>query len=145
MRTITESEAKKMIESAVRAAHKRATTGFIILFLGTLGSFWVGYDGAQDSRDRIIKTGNAVAIDGCNRDFGDRQGLRKLLIAGRTLVESQRKAGKVPADQAAIAAKFYTDQLVALPLPDCREAVGSITDEKKNVRQPVPRYPGDSK
>lgn len=145
MRTITESEARRMIESAVRASHKRATTGFIILFLGTLGSFWVGYAGAASSRDQIIKTGNAVVVDGCNRDFGDRQGLRELLIAGRTLVESQRKAGKVPADQAKIADKFYTDQLIALPLPDCRDAVGSITDEKQRVTQPTPRYPGDGK
>lgn len=134
-----------MIESAVRHAHRRATAGFLILFIGTMVSLWVSYDVSQDSRDRIINTGNAVVVDGCNRDFADRQGLRKLLIAGRTLVESQRKKGAIPDDQAAIGHKFYNDQLRALKLPDCRKATDAITDERRQVRKPTPRFPGDGK
>lgn len=131
--------------AAVRSYTRAAMVGFVLL-LGGVG--YTLYDARQfsnESRDAIVNSGRAVAIDGCNRDFESSQRFTKLLIRADKASASDRKAGNITAAVRLHAKEFYANEIrESSRFPDCRNAASVITDNiDATVRLPVPRFPGD--
>lgn len=155
MAPMTPEQLKFFSEQTERAVHlatkrvvRRATAGFMILLLGLGGQYYVGQQDlsarrevAQQQRSTIVKTGNAVAVAGCNRDFATTKVLRGLLSSAQAQTDAAFKRGDITAAQLARSKNFYTTQLGLLVLPDCRPVAHFVSaDPTKDVVVPTPLY-----
>lgn len=135
----TEHASKKVL----KRFRKEAVAGFLILALGLgIGTSANNHTNAA-SRVQIVKSGQAVAVSGCNRDFRFASGLRGVLYASRDFQAGALKRGDISRDRYKLAVRFYKTQLQALPLPDCRVAKEILTDDPNaKIVVPQPLYPG---
>lgn len=121
------------VRKAVRHYRNQALTGFIVLLMGLVGVRALDLQGASQSRDATVRSGNAVAVQSCNRDF------RATLRQRRSL----RALAKEPGGNPANLEPKELDRRIRLftRLPDCRPVVNSITDDAdKRVEIPKPLY-----
>lgn len=128
-----------------------ALVGYIVLGVGLVTGFLVNEDHNQAAREAVVKSGQAVAIVGCNRDYDQavrfRHGLRDdrreslkqlaLFVREGTLTEAQgRRAFRVTNKQT-------RERLDQTPLPDCRAPLSILTgDPDADIFVPDPKYPG---
>lgn len=129
---------------AVKRYRRDALAGFLILVIGISLVFWVARNDNAESQHAIVQSGRAVSVDGCNRDFRDRQKFRALLLKLEDVTRASAKAGRASPDQVKQAIAFYDSQLKAFSLPDCRAAANVVTnDPARTVHVPKPLTPAD--
>lgn len=150
---LTRSEVEALVESRVRRYRHQALTGFLVLLVGLAIQQYITRQDALTARDAVQKSsqqananleksGSAVAVDGCNRDFTTIQQLRAVLIAGRATARANFAEGSVGPVQHQRAEDFYRKQLSELKLPDCRRAADVITaNNTEDLKVPDPLYP----
>ena len=143
------------IKNAIRAYQRRAIGGFLVLFLGLGGAFYLDRQHNEDRRKEIIQqgakqdraivaSGDAIAITGCNRDYETIDALRDQLEVSLKRIDSLEKDGTYSPRQAEVARDSTREFLSKYHLPDCREADNTLTAEpKKPIIVPAPRYPDD--
>lgn len=133
----------------IRGYRNRAILGFLVLLLAVV-YLWNSQERssierakeAQDQRAQIVRSGNIVAIDGCNRDFLDRQALRGLLTASQAASKRSYRRDLITKTRYELSREFFQEQLKALPLPDCRNASNTLTtNPNKPLNLPAPLYP----
>lgn len=139
------AETNRAVRKALRRYAKPAIVGYILLMLGVLAAFQVNNNDrsarrveAAKSREAIVLSGRAVAVSGCNRDYKSIAALRGVLIASKTFQQRQVRDGFISAETFERARKFYDTQLMALQLPDCRDAESLLTDDPDD---PIPHIP----
>ena len=135
----------RAVRKSLRIFSRRAVAGFIVLFVAAIGNVWFASRVSHNAREAVIKSGDAVAISGCNRDFRTIETLRVLLKTAAAASASQEKKGEISHERGAAAKQFYVSQLKALKLPDCRKSDDILTDNpNKQVAVPEPLYPGST-
>lgn len=147
--TWLEESRRQSVRGAVRKYRNEALVGYLVLCLGIGVIFGFQRHETHNrvqqgvaQRQAIVKSGSTVAVDGCNRDFHTIRGLRRVLTDARAFQRFQHDRGLITDEQFQRAEDFYRVQLARIPLPDCREAVKSITQNPdKPVRVPTPLHP----
>lgn len=125
---------------SLRRYVRRMTVGFLILLAGTAAQHVVSSHDASVARNAIVKSGTAVAVDGCNARYDDRQSIRGIFLTLEAL--NVRNATHQPAEAVQDAQEFYEGQLDKLPLPDCRKQQHILTDTPyPAIKIPVPKHP----
>lgn len=119
---------------------RSATVGFLILLAANAYVWSYSNRNNNQSRDAIVRSGKAVSISGCNRDFRSTQALRGVLKTADQLQARAIKTGEITISpkQRQIAHKFYSQQLRNLPLPDCK-AAGEVLTNDPDAKPLVPR------
>lgn len=117
----------------VRAYRRNAVIGFVILLISIAGVRLADTRGLNAHRNAVVKSGNAVAVKSCNRDF--RNSLKQRVALER--VQDRDEDGPV------ITEAERQRQIERLtPLPDCRSAT-TLTDEPtKKIVIPRPLHEG---
>lgn len=151
---------KRAAKTAADRVIRRAVLGFMILLVGIGVSLYVNNHDAANARKATVNSGRAVAVDGCNRDFRDKDDFRGLLLRLKVANDSSFrtnkvafKAGKItPQAYASLvrghdaAVKFYTDSLNDQKYPNCGKARSIVTDDpSKTVVVPYPLSIKDAK
>jgi hypothetical protein len=114
----------------------------LLLFVGVILMYENGQSVSGNERDSIVASGRAVAVDGCNRDFRDREAVRGVLVAAENSVKRQIARKIISDEQATDALQFYASQLRRLKLPDCREADDLLTSSPdKKLPHIAPLHP----
>lgn len=152
---------KKAVHDALNRYVAGALVGFTILTLGLL--YAVHTNSADEAKQRqrdnaaatqrradavearhaIVKSGRAVAVAGCNRDYRTIRKVRLVFIASKAETLNARLRGDINQRQFRRSERFYNAQLRSFPLPDCREARTIITDDPNHTTHiPTPLYPG---
>lgn len=141
----TERAVEKGVREGVRQYRNRALQGFVLLVVGLICLTWFqSHETSQrralaaGQRDAIVKSGRAVALTGCNRDF-------KTAQAFQATIEAVREAAKRRPDsiERANALHFWDEVLRISPLPDCRMAENVVTqDPHRPIVRIDPFYPG---
>lgn len=150
---LTEDQLKQLDRKAERAAQRvlrryrrSAMLGFAILLLGGVTERLISADDAHDARQSIVTSGNAIAVAGCNRDFRTAVGVQSILRNALANQERRFREGQVSKREIEVIRKISREQLKAYPLPDCRPAASSVTQDVDNggmTKVPHPFYPGD--
>lgn len=144
-----EESRRDSVRRAVKRFRNAALVGYLVLTVGVVVAFQNNHNESTQrraqgvaQRDAIVKSGSAVAVDGCNRDFKTITGLRAVLMDAKTFQRNQLKQGHITPQQYATAKSYYNTQLGRLVLPDCRRAASVITQNPdKPVPAPVPLHP----
>lgn len=134
---------------ATRRTLKAAFVGYLILFAGVLGMYLNGQHVGNEERQAIVASGRTVSVDGCNRDFRDKEDFIDLLTR---LKQANSDAFKrLPPPLKADAQQryedsqdFYNDEIktASAERPDCRKAAEVVTsDPNADVAKIVPLYP----
>ena len=109
---------------AVRKATRRDRAvnraAYVVLVLGLIVALAIPGRQATAQRESIVASGRAVAVQGCNRDFVDRQNFR-------ATISRLRDASRENDNAEAIG--FYSAVLSVNPQLDCREAERLLTDD----------------
>lgn len=121
------------VRKAIRHYRNQATIGFVVLLMGLGGVRALDlHEGAQ-SRQAIARSGTAVAVHSCNRDF--RTSLRQRQAFQRETAKPDGNPQHLPPAELDRRIKAVT------PLPDCRKATHAITtDPDARIRIPKPLY-----
>lgn len=141
---------QKAVHDALTRYVRGATVAFLLVFAA------LGYNQYQRDRDldvrradavsarqQIVRSGNAVAVAGCNRDYRTITRLRNVLTASHAFQRSALKRGDISSSQFTRASEFYRSQLDGLPLPDCRIAAHTVTDNPdRHIKVPTPLHDG---
>ena len=153
---MTEDQLDFMSKQSERAAHKAtrrtlrsAFVGYVILIAGVLAMYQNGQHVSNGERDAIIRSGTVVSVEGCNRDFADKEQFISLLE--RLQSASKRSARlqhlKTTDPQVKLALDFYSDEIARAKreLPDCRREQHMLTDDPERTQPwpPLARYPDD--
>lgn len=142
----TERAVTKAHRMALRADQRRAKqrmVGFMVLFVAFLANAFYANNLATEARDRIIRSGDAVAVSGCNRDYEDREAIRRVLTASKDFTRNAFRRLDMSEEGVRLRLEFYDTQLGQLPLPDCRLADDVLTDDPDMpIHYPKPMYPG---
>lgn len=141
----TEHASKK----AVRAWAKRATVGFVVLAFGVAGAIYTEnqhYNAQQEAdveaRQAVVDSGRTATTVSCNRDFRTTKRLRAIIAEGRPRIEQFVQEGTLTRAQGDRALADVERNLSLTPLPDCRKALNSITqDPNVKIVVPEPLYP----
>ena len=130
----------RAVRKGVRSYRNSALVGFLGLLIGLIFAFSTSANRADSNREAIVKSGRAVAVEGCNRDYTDRKNFRELLERLKTATKDNKTS---TLEQKRTAIAFYDAQLKKFTLPDCRTSEHLLTDDP-NAEIPVivPYYPG---
>lgn len=151
----TQGYVDECVDRALSRYRMQAAIGFVILFLGILAAGTIERSHNADQRDqieaqavasddRIVKSGDAVAVGGCNRDYATIDALRDQLEVQLLRIDSLVADGTYTPRQGQVAKDSTDDFLNKYKLPDCREAAKVLTAEPAvGVTVPEPRYPDD--
>lgn len=148
---LTPDQLKQLDRKAERAAsrvlrkyRRSAILAFLILLAGGAGERLLSADDARDQRTAIVKSGNAIAVASCNRDFRTAVGVQAILSNGAVRARQEFDRGRIDKQELEARLQLVADQLRAYPLPDCRTVRHSITQNPdRSTRIPHPFYPGD--
>lgn len=145
----------KRVNDALKRYRNQATVGFALLLLGLVGAFYVDSTHNTDQREQlakeshaaqksIVRSGDVVAVSGCNRDYNTIDSLRDQLERSLSRIDGLEADGTYSKRQADVARDATRDILKEYQLPDCREADDVLTAKPgKQVAIPVARYPND--
>jgi hypothetical protein len=149
--TVIRQEASAGTRKALAAYVRGALVGFVLLAVG------VGYglhDNTQVAKDgraglaqqqsAIVLSGQAVSVEGCNRDFRSAQQQQGLFTRLRASNLRAYKAGRINYTQYRSGDKFYADEYRHIVLPDCRKVKSLLTLDTPNhpIAVETPLYPG---
>jgi len=140
------------VDREVEGALTRYVRGAIVAYVLLVAA--LGYALWRDSHDRadrradsiaareqVVNSGNAVAVQGCNRDFVTTKHLRDVLINAAAFQRAALKRGDISPAQYSRAITYYNSQLAGLPFPDCRHTLHILTDNpQRTVHIPTPLY-----
>ena len=130
---------------ALKHYSRRSLVGFLVLLVGVALAIHGNSVTNQNARVAIVKSGKALAVDGCNRDFQAIGRQRGLLLRAQAASEKEFQKGHMTVQQHALAVKFYSEELSHIPLPDCRKARNILTDDPNApIRVPTPLHPPDA-
>ena len=119
-----------------------AMVGFVVLFVAFLGNVIYSNHLNAVSREQVVRSGDIVAVAGCNRDFQERLEIRGVLIESKAFTRQAYRRGAISEVERDLRIEFYNERLQGLPLPDCRVADEILTDDPdKPLREPAPLYP----
>jgi hypothetical protein len=144
------NERQTDIRRALKHFRNQALIGYLILLFGLL-FVWQTFQHdqgerrkvAQAQRETIVRSGRAISVDGCNRDFRSTLKLRAVFIAAKQQTKAQHDQGAISDARYARTVKFYNDQLKEIVLPDCRKAREVVSqDPNRVVNIPRPLHPG---
>lgn len=132
---------------AVKKSNKRvlrsAFAGYLILLVGVFGMYENGQSVSGNERQAVVDSGTVISVDGCNRDFQDREVLRAQIEKGKKTTLQYVKDGTLTQKQADRAIRETDEFLKSYPSIDCRPAAKILTDNPDDVtRIPEPMYPG---
>lgn len=145
---------RRSSDNALKRYVRNAVVGYIVLLVGVGGTFAIGQHNDSTARERdretgqavvktIVRSGNIVAVEGCNRDYRTTKKVRAILQAAQQGITRNYKNGLMTKAQFEQALDFYTKQLATLPLPDCRGATKILnSDPDKPQKHIIPLYPG---
>jgi hypothetical protein len=140
----TKDTAERAASAAASRVRNRALVGFIILLLGLLVVGYTVQVESDKSRAQIVKSGDAIAVGSCNRDYTVIDSLRDELERSFARIDSLEADGTYSKHQADVARESTGHFLEKYKLPDCRSAETILTDDPEaEVTVPVPRYPDD--
>lgn len=150
MVTMTEEQLGALIKRALKSFSKKATAGFLVLLIGVGVNSYFGqhYNTVARERDAkttmrasqaIVRSGNLVAVDGCNREYRSTQGLRDIVSHGADAVKRQHSQGLLTSEQERKSLAFYQELNEKLVLPDCRDAAKILSIDPKKVQTPPAR------
>lgn len=122
-------QTERAVRKSLRTYSRRAVVGFILLFAAFMANVLYINKIADDGRHAVIKSGNIVAVDGCNRDYRSAQAVRGVLIASKDFTQQAVRRGTIPPQEALERLNFYNTQLASLPVPDCRRSAKVLTDD----------------
>ncbi len=137
---------------AFNAYRRNAVIGFLILLFGLGFVQWDNNKTAANARkdiaaqsvqaDRaIVKSGRAVSVAGCNRDFDTIASLRKQIRIGLRRIDRLEADGTYTKAQADAGREAQTRFLREYKLPDCRSALDIVTDNPRKLGPtPPPKY-----
>lgn len=117
---------------SMRTYRRNAIVGFLVLLAGLGATRYMDVQQLNQSRQAVVDSGNAIVVDGCNRDFETARRQREALYkqpqrSGRRLTEAEKNR--------------IVRQLT--PLPDCREVRNALTDNpEKRVTIPPALHEG---
>jgi hypothetical protein len=139
----------RAVDKALSRYYKRAAAGFLILFIGFLFNAWNNENqwdrieaSADEGRQALVESGDIISVDGCNRDFQTTKALRGVLLASRDFSRQNYRNGLIDKQALEERKAFYSEQLSTLPLPDCRDTQGILTDDPEHpLEKPTPLYP----
>lgn len=121
-----------------------ALIGYIVLGGGIIAGFFVNQDHNNNTREAVVDSGQAVAIESCNRDYNQTFELRSLIERSLAQIETAEKAGRFTSEEATQQRQNLKRALRRLKLPDCREVRGALTsDPNADIQIPVPLHPPD--
>lgn len=121
-----------------------ALIGYIVLGGGIIGGFLVNQDHNNETRQAVVDSGQAVAIESCNRDYNQTFELRRLIDKSYAQIEQALKDDRISPEAAAQQRANLAEALDRLVLPDCREVRGALTsDPDADIEVPVPLHPPD--
>jgi hypothetical protein len=130
-------------KKGVQHYRNNAIIGFIILALGIGYIQWDHSNHTKESREAIVKSGRAVALLGCNRDYNTQNALRGVLTASKEFARTAARRGNITGADLQERLAFYDRQLERIEVPDCRTARSVVTDDPRDVGElPAPLYPG---
>lgn len=136
-------QTRRAVIKATRRDRRQSITGFLVLIIGLAIAFYSSSHDASNARHATVISGRAVAVDGCNRDFIDKDDFRGLLIRG--LIAVRANPDTTP-KQKASAVRFYMNTLRAQHYPNCVQARSLITDDpNKDIVVPEPLSVKDAK
>lgn len=132
------------IKLALKHYTQRALVGYMILFIAAFANVLYARHKGDQARNAIVRSGNAVAVVGCNRDFVDREKFRSLLVRLKRSADENARRGNATPAQHATAVKFYKDELANYPSIDCRSSVHTVSanPEAPHLALPRPCYTG---
>jgi hypothetical protein len=145
-----EQSRRESVKHATHHLRNQALIGYFILLVGIIITFGlqrhetsVRRADANAQRQSIVRSGSAVAVSGCNRDFLTITSLRRVLIDSGEVSKRAHARGLVSDQQYRSTQRFYQRQLHRLKLPDCRKAEHLITSNpERPLVVPVPLFPG---
>lgn len=131
-------QTKRAVRKATRRDRAVNRVAYVILAIGLVVAIAIPAREQANQREAMVQSGNAVAVEGCNRDFVDRQNFRATIARLRRAARDS----KTPNPEAIA---FYTAVLAVNPPLDCRDAQKLLTDDP-DARIPTipPYYPGAS-
>lgn len=144
-------ESKAGTAKALAGYVKGALVGFLLLLFGVgyglhnnTNVAKAGRTGLAQQQRAIVLSGQAVSVEGCNRDF--RTGQQQIKFYSRARFTNLRnyKQSKLTYKQYRVGDKFYSDAIADVILPDCRKVKDILTLDTPNkpVRVQTPLYPG---
>ena len=152
---VTSSRVESAVREAVRAYQRRAVVGFVILLAGLGGAVYLDAQHGDDARKAIaeqgdkqdaaiIRSGDAIAVSGCNRDYETIDALRDQLEVQLVRIDALEADGTYTTRQAEVGRQSTKDFLAKYKLPDCRHADDVLTQNPgESVPVIEPRYPDD--
>lgn len=130
------------IATALRGYVRKATAGFVILTIGLVTGFTINENHAQDSREAVVKSAQAAAVLGCNRDFGQAQRERQNIRDDAAQIGLFVKEGTITQAQGERAHERSKEKIANTPIPDCRTPLSILTSDPDDpIVIPVPLYP----
>lgn len=133
---------QKTTDARIKKIVRSATVGFLILTIGLAASVYTQSSDSDKGRTQIVLSGRAVAVDGCNRDFTDRQVARSQTGRALVIIKHEHDLGNSTDREYRLGLDFYRKQLQSQALPDCRKAEAVLTDDPDaKVVVPEPLYP----
>lgn len=131
---------------ALKKYSRSALVGFLILLGANVFVWSTAQRLNDDSRQAIVRTGKAVTIEGCNRDFRSVGVLRGLLASSQAALKKGHEEGVYTQEQVDRATAYYKDALSKLTYPDCKAAGATLSsDPDKAAPLPTPLTPPKKK
>lgn len=146
---------QQRVSEALGRYRRQAVVGFVLLLAGIGAALAVESEHNAAQRDQIIRqgkeaeqsiirSGDAVAVSGCNRDYNTIDSLRDELERSLLRIDSLEADGTYSKHQADVSREATKDILKKYTLPDCRRADDVLTAKPgKTVLVPTARYPND--
>jgi hypothetical protein len=116
-----------------------AILAFVLLAVGGIGNQYADRQRSEQARSALVKSGQIVSVDGCNRDFRITQRERAVFERSLALAKQQHDSGLTTDRQYLRSREFFEQQLSDFALPDCRITQGLLTADPERADQPVPR------
>ena len=111
-----------------------SVTGYLILFAGLLGSVWYTANESHNSNKAIVRSGSAVEVDGCNRDFTSMTVQLDTIRSRRTnLILLTKPEDKGAGYRQALRNLSNNESQLEAAIPDCRDAAKVVTDDPSSV------------
>lgn len=136
-------QTQRAVRNALRRYVRGAAVGFFVLVVAIIGVRFLDAQDSAKARDSIVRSGDAVAVSGCNRDFDTIKILRAQIKRGKKVTLQYVAEGLLTQAQADRAIADTNRLLSRYTLPDCRASLEIITDKPDaQITPQEPKYPG---
>ena len=131
------------VQKEFRHCRRQATVAFVILTVGIIAAFAIRVDESKQRDAAIVKSGTAIIVEGCNRDYTTIQAARAAVARARANTRRLEKSGAITPAEADAGQDQYDFALTKLVLPDCVAASKILSSDpgKAPAAQPTPLVP----